>query len=57
VGDQIGEERTFGGYTVPTVCSAISKAGTPQENPFFEAVIDQADFTAASPHPNPPEAP
>jgi hypothetical protein len=49
VGDQIGEERTFGGITIPTVCRAIAKAGTPQENPFFDAVIDQADFAAGSP--------
>jgi hypothetical protein len=48
VGDQIGEERTFGGYTVPTVCRAISMAGTPRENPFFEAVIEAAEYGSNS---------
>jgi hypothetical protein len=45
VGDRLGDERTFGGYTIPTTVRAISKAGTPQENDFFEAVIDSADYT------------
>ena len=44
VGDQLGGEMTFGGHTVPTVLRAIAKAGTPQENAFFEAVIDSADY-------------
>ena len=46
VGDRIGEDRTFSGYTIPTVAHPIAKAGTPQENLFMDLVIDTADYTA-----------
>jgi hypothetical protein len=44
VGDQLGEEKTFGGTTIPTTLRAIAKAGTAQENAFFEAVIETAEY-------------
>lgn len=42
--DQITEERTFDGYTVPTQFRAGWKLGEPDEFPFFFAVIDSASF-------------
>ena len=44
IAEVVGEEREFEGYRVPTQVRLISKAGTPQENPFFEATILSADF-------------
>lgn len=42
--DQITEERTFGGYTIPVRFRAGWKLGEPDEFPFFFAVIDSASF-------------
>ena len=44
IAEVVGEEREFEGYRVPTQVRLISKAGTPQENPFFEATILSADY-------------
>jgi hypothetical protein len=43
VAETLGEERQFGGYTVPTKIRLTSKVGTPKENTFFEATILLAD--------------
>jgi hypothetical protein len=42
VGDQLTEERTFGGYTIPVRMRATKRAGTPQADAFFEAEITSA---------------
>lgn len=44
IGVLMSEEQTFGGYTIPTKVSVTTRAGTPQENQFFEAVIKRAEF-------------
>jgi hypothetical protein len=44
VGEVLGEEREFKGHTIPTRIILTSKAGTTQENPFFEAVVTTAEF-------------
>ncbi len=44
VGTGFTREETFQGYTIPTHVSAVAKAGTSQENPFFEAEFLSADF-------------
>jgi hypothetical protein len=44
VGDQLTEERTFGGYTIPVRMRATKKAGTPQADSFFEAEITSAQY-------------
>jgi hypothetical protein len=45
VGEVLGEERDFAGYTIPTKISLTSKVGTPEENTFFEAFVITAEFT------------
>ena len=44
VGDQMTEERTFGGYTIPVRMRATKRAGTPQADSFFEAEIFSAQY-------------
>jgi hypothetical protein len=44
VGDQLTEERTFGGYTIPVRMRATKRAGTPQADAFFEAEILSAQY-------------
>jgi hypothetical protein len=44
VGDNFTQEKTFQGYTIPVRARAVSKAGTDQENAFFEAVFLKASF-------------
>jgi hypothetical protein len=44
VGDQLTEERTFGGYTIPVRMRATKRAGTPQADAFFEAEIKSAQY-------------
>jgi hypothetical protein len=44
VGDSLGEETTFDGYTIATHVRATAKAGTPQANEFFEAVVTDAVY-------------
>jgi hypothetical protein len=44
VGDALGEEGTFDGYTIVTRVRATAKAGTPQANEFFEAVVTDAVY-------------
>lgn len=44
VGDQLTEERTFGGYTIPVRMRATKRAGTPQADSFFEAEIRSAQY-------------
>jgi hypothetical protein len=44
VGDQLSEERTFGGYTIPVRMRATKRAGTPQADAFFEAEIKSAQY-------------
>jgi hypothetical protein len=44
VAEVAGEEREFEGYKVPIQIRLISKAGTAQENPFFEATLLSADY-------------
>jgi hypothetical protein len=43
VGEVLGEAE-FKGYTIPTTILLTSKAGTPRENPFFEADVTAAEF-------------
>lgn len=42
--DRFGDERAFGGYTIPTRLRAGWRLGEPGEFPFFESVIDEAVF-------------
>lgn len=42
--DELADERTFGGYTVPTRFRAGWRLGDPDEFPFFYAVIEDARF-------------
>jgi len=44
VGDQLTEERTFGGYTIPVRMRATKRADTPQADSFFEAEIKSAQY-------------
>jgi hypothetical protein len=44
IAELAGEEREFKGYRIPTEVRLISRAGTPQENPFFEARVLSADY-------------
>jgi hypothetical protein len=44
VGDQLTEERTFGGYTIPVRMRATRRADTPQADAFFEAEIKSAQY-------------
>jgi hypothetical protein len=44
VGDQLTEERRFGGYTIPVRLRATKRAGTPQADAFFEAQILSAQY-------------
>jgi len=44
VGDQLTEERTFGGYTIPVRMRATRRAGTPLADSFFEAEIKSAQY-------------
>jgi hypothetical protein len=44
VGDQLTEERTFGGYTIPVRMRATKRADTPQADSFFEAEIISAQY-------------
>jgi hypothetical protein len=41
---EVLEEGEFNGYTIPTKIHLTSKADTPQENLFFEAVVTTAEF-------------
>lgn len=43
-GEVLGEERTFGGYTIATRVRATARAGTPQAHEFFEAVVTDAQY-------------
>lgn len=43
-GEVLGEERTFGGYTIATRVRATARAGTPQAHEFFEALITDAQY-------------
>ena len=44
IGDELTEERTFGGYTIPVRMRATKRAGTPQADSFFEAEIKSAQY-------------
>lgn len=44
VGDQLTEERSFGGYTIPVRMRATRRAETPLADPFFEAEIKSAQY-------------
>jgi hypothetical protein len=44
VGDQLTEERKFGGYTIPVRMRATKRAGTPLADSFFEAEIKSAQY-------------
>ncbi|HJX18036.1 MAG TPA: DUF6544 family protein [Acidiferrobacterales bacterium] len=44
IGDQLTEERTFGGYTIPVRMRATKRAGTPRADSFFEAEIKSAQY-------------
>jgi hypothetical protein len=44
VGDQLTEERTFGGYTIPVRMRATKRADTSQADAFFEAEIRFAQY-------------
>jgi len=44
VGDQLTEEHTFGGYTIPVRMRATKRADTPQADSFFEAEIKSAQY-------------
>jgi len=44
VGDQLTEERKFGGYTIPVRMRATRRAETPLADPFFEAEIKSAQY-------------
>jgi len=44
VGDQLTEERTFGGYTIPVRMRATKRADTPQADSFFETEIISARY-------------
>ena len=44
IAELAGEEREFKGYRIPTEVRLISRAGTPLENPFFEATVLSADY-------------
>ncbi|MFP4624791.1 MAG: DUF6544 family protein, partial [Gemmatimonadota bacterium] len=44
VGDSLGDERTFGGYTVPTTSRAGWRLGEPDERPFFRAAIEAVTY-------------
>jgi hypothetical protein len=44
VGDQLTEERTFGGYTIPVRMRATKRADTTQADAFFEAEIKSAQY-------------
>ncbi len=44
LGEVLGEEKTFGGYTIGVRVRATAKAGTAQANPFFEAVVTAAEY-------------
>jgi hypothetical protein len=44
VGEVLGEERTFEGYTIATRVRATARAGTPQANEFFEALVTDAVY-------------
>lgn len=44
VGDSFKQEKTFQGYTIPVRVRAVAKAGTDQENAFFEAEFLKAAF-------------
>jgi hypothetical protein len=43
VGEVLGDKE-FKGYTIPDKILLTSWAGTPRENPFFEAVVTTAEF-------------
>lgn len=44
IGDQLTEERTFGGYTIPVRMRATKRAGTPRADSFFEAEIKSVQY-------------
>ena len=46
--DDFREERTFGGYTIPTRLRAGWQRGAPAEPPFFYAEIEEATYLQAS---------
>src|SRR5690606_37168713 len=42
--DQFSNERSFGGYTIPTSFRAGWRLGGPEAFPFFYAEIDEAEY-------------
>ena len=44
VSDSLEDERTFGGYTIPTRFRAGWRLGEPEEFPFFFATIEHAEY-------------
>jgi hypothetical protein len=44
IAEVLGDDREVEGYRIPTQIRLTSKAGTAQENPFFEATLISADY-------------
>lgn len=53
VGDEFEDERTFGGYTLPTRFRAGWRLGEEGEFPFFYPVIEGAEYSGARHRPRP----
>lgn len=54
VSDEFEDERTFGGYTLPTRFRAGWRLGEEGEFPFFYPVIEDAEYSAPRERPEPP---